>query len=206
MSHHLVHRNLECKLLRCYYSPKWPFPRSRNPTIMPHTQFVANAKDASLPPIHAGTAQMHRFSVSGRNLVDVKHGSQVHFRRKLRLLDQRHSRWAIAPCLSIHMPLHSPHPSERRGKNNPTFKSFSFQEGPARKHDYNSGLAKTSLGKVFLCRTSSWIVRVCVSPRSSEIFLYCFQIRQSRYLAQMLETIPFIAEIGIERTWACILW
>jgi hypothetical protein len=96
-----------------------PFPRSRNPTIMPHTQFVANAKDASLPPIHAGTAQMHRFSVSGRNLVDVKHGSQVHFRRKLRLLDQRHSRWAIAPCLSIHMPLHSPHPSERRGKNNP---------------------------------------------------------------------------------------
>lgn len=111
--------NLECKLLRCYYSPKWPFPRSRNPTIMPHTQFVANAKDASLPPIHAGTAQMHRFSVSRRNLVDVKHGSQVHFRRKLRLLDQRHSRWAIAPCLSIPMPLHSPHPSERRGKNNP---------------------------------------------------------------------------------------
>ena len=58
--------NLSCS--HCHYSPKWPFPRSRNPTIMPHTQFVANYQTASLPPIH-GTAQMHRFQRLGRNLL-----------------------------------------------------------------------------------------------------------------------------------------
>lgn len=41
-------------------------------------------------------------------------GLQMHFDGNLRLLDQRRSRRAIAPCLvPIRMPPHSPHPSER---------------------------------------------------------------------------------------------